>query len=84
MMSIGKLPQTDSIQELARFWDTHDLTDFEDELEVVEEPAFERRTVVAVPLETVEAGMVEQLGKGKGLESAELIREWGLEKIDAG
>jgi hypothetical protein len=23
-----KLPNTDSIEELARFWDTHDLTDF--------------------------------------------------------
>ena len=31
-MSHPKLPQTDSIEELARFWDTPDLTDFEDEL----------------------------------------------------
>jgi hypothetical protein len=33
-----KLPQTDSIEELARFWDSHDLTDFEDQLEEVTEP----------------------------------------------
>lgn len=26
-----KLLQIDSIEELARFWDTHDLTDFADE-----------------------------------------------------
>ena len=32
-MKTQRLPQTDSIQELAQFWDTHDLTDFEDELE---------------------------------------------------
>jgi hypothetical protein len=31
-MSTDKLPRTDSIQELARFWDTHDLTEFEDDL----------------------------------------------------
>ena len=37
-----RLPQTDSIQELAKFWDTHDLTDFEDELEEVSERAFDR------------------------------------------
>jgi hypothetical protein len=39
-MKANKLPQTDSIQELARFWDKHELTDFEDELEEVTEPAF--------------------------------------------
>ena len=32
-----KIPRLDSITELARFWDTHDLTDFEDELEEVKE-----------------------------------------------
>ena len=37
-----KIPETDSIQELASFWDTHDLTDFEDQLEEVTEPVFER------------------------------------------
>ncbi len=37
-----RLPQTDSIQELARFWDTHDLTNFEDQMEEVTEPVFER------------------------------------------
>jgi hypothetical protein len=32
-MNLEKIPQTDSIQELAEFWDTHDLTDFEEQLE---------------------------------------------------
>jgi len=41
-MIIQDIPQTDSIQELARFWDTHDLADFEDQLEEVTEPVFER------------------------------------------
>jgi hypothetical protein len=39
-----KLPETDSIEELAEFWDTHDLTDFEDQLEQVTEPVFQRDT----------------------------------------
>ncbi len=43
-MKESKLPKTDSIQELAEFWDTHDLTDFEDELEEVIEPVFVRGT----------------------------------------
>ena len=43
-MNRRKIPQTDSIQELAHFWDTHDLTDFEAELEEVSEPVFELST----------------------------------------
>ena len=40
-MNHTKIPETDSIQELADFWDTHDLTDFEDELEEVTELVFD-------------------------------------------
>ena len=32
-MTRTNIPQIDSIQELAQFWDTHDLTDFDNELE---------------------------------------------------
>ncbi len=39
-----RILQTDSIQELAHFWDTHDLTDFDTELEVVDEPVFDLQT----------------------------------------
>jgi hypothetical protein len=49
-MTENKLPRTDSIQELARFWDSHELTEFDGELEEVQEPAFERGTVVSVRL----------------------------------
>lgn len=38
-----RLPATDSVRELASFWDTHDLTDFDNQLEVVAEPVFERK-----------------------------------------
>lgn len=41
-MTETKIPQTDSIEELAQFWQAHDLTDFEDELEEVTEAVFAR------------------------------------------
>lgn len=41
-MNSSRLPQTDSIQELASFWDTHDVTEFENELEEVGEQVFQR------------------------------------------
>ena len=80
-MNSPKFPHTDSIQELARFWDTHDLTDFEDQLEEVTEPIFERKTLVKVQLKPEEIRAVNGIAKSKGLCAADLIREWILEKI---
>jgi hypothetical protein len=37
-----KLLGPDSIEELAEFWDTHDLTDFEQDMEEMTEPLFVR------------------------------------------
>ncbi len=82
-MKTRRLPQTDSIQELARFWDTHDLTDFEDQLEEVSQPVFERQTVIPLNLEPKEAKAVRKIAKAKGIADAELIRGWVREKIHA-
>jgi hypothetical protein len=80
-MKKSKLPKTDSIEKLAEFWDTHDLTDFEDEMEEVSEPVFVRGTAVKVPLESREAEAVEQLAQAKGISREQLVREWVLEKL---
>ena len=79
-----KLPETDSIQELAEFWDTHDLTDFEDELEVVAEPVFVRGAGINVPLEPGEVEGVERMAQAKGVSREELIRAWVLQKLTRG
>jgi hypothetical protein len=39
-MSNDEMPDGSSIEELAEFWDTHDVTDYLDELEEVTEPIF--------------------------------------------
>ena len=80
-MKIEALPQTDSIQELAQFWDNHDVTDFEDELEEVTERAFERRSVIALQLENAEAEAVRKLAEANGVADSDLIRGWVREKI---
>ena len=82
-MKTEALPQTDSIQELSQFWDTHDVTDFEDELEEVTEPVFEQQTVIPLNLESAEAEAVRRPAEAKGVEDAELIRGWVREKIGA-
>jgi hypothetical protein len=82
-MTTRRSPRTDSIKELARFWDTHDLTDFDDLLEEVTQPVFERQTVIPLNLEPAEARAVRKLAKAEGVADAELIRGWVREKIHA-
>jgi len=80
-MKKSKLPKTDSIQELADFWDNHDLTDFEDELEELAEPVFVRGAAIKVLLESGEVEAVEQMARAKGVSREELIRGWVLQKL---
>ena len=80
-MKKKKIPETDSIKELANFWDTHDLTDFEDQLEEVNEPVFEPVTDFQIHLEPDEAATVSQIARSQGISYEELIKEWVREKI---
>ncbi|MGH7832362.1 MAG: CopG family antitoxin [Candidatus Binatia bacterium] len=82
-MKASKLPKTDSIEELARFWDTHDLTDFEDQLEDVPEPVFDRpkERVIPIRLKRDEAEAIKRVAKSKGVREATLLRRWVREKL---
>ena len=82
-MNTPKIPHTDSITELARFWDTHDLTDFEHEFEEVPEPVFERRAeeTVTIHLPAAEVEAVKRLAKARGVGHTALIQEWVREKL---
>jgi predicted DNA binding CopG/RHH family protein len=81
MMKTRKLPQTDSIEELAKFWDMHDLTDFEDQMEEVTEPVFESATVMKIHLQPQDIEAVKRIAESRGVEQSVLIREWVLEKL---
>ncbi|MCE7983814.1 MAG: hypothetical protein DYG89_21780 [Caldilinea sp. CFX5] len=81
-MKQTRLPQTDSIEELAKFWDTHDVTDFEDELEEVTEPVFARRgTTVAIDLPAKEFAALQRLAQEEQVDYTTLMRTWVLEKL---
>ena len=82
-MNHTNMPQTDSIQELAHFWDTHDLTDFEDELEEVSEPVFELLPQLSVPLNSKELETLSVLAKSRDISRVDLVREWVLKHIEA-
>jgi hypothetical protein len=80
-MKRSKLPKTDSIEEMAKFWDSHDLTDFEDDLEEVAEPVFVHSATIKVPLAAGEVKAVEKMAEAKGVSREELVRGWVLQKL---
>jgi predicted phosphatase len=82
-MSSDQLPKTDSIAELASFWDTHDLTDFEDALEEVSEPIFEQQDTFVIPLNCDIAQALRQVAKSKGFPASTLIQHWIAEKLQS-
>jgi hypothetical protein len=84
-MKVTQLPATDSIEELAKFWDSHDLTAFENQLEEVTEPVFQRQPeqLMTLRLEPGEVRAVERIAKSRGVQDSELVREWVLEKLSS-
>ena len=76
-----KMPKTDSIQKLAAFWQRHDLTDFEDDLEEVSGPVFQRAHVVGVPLTGDEHQAVMDVAASRGVDEAALIHEWVKDRL---
>ena len=77
-----KIPDTDSIRELAEFWDAHEITAFDEQLEEVAEPIFVRaRSGVTVPLSGDERTAVRKIAVSRGVDEAALIHEWVQEKL---
>lgn len=83
MTKLQRVPQTDSIDVLAAFWESHDVTDFEDELEEVSEPLFERvtSTTIQIELPEKEFAAIQRIAHEQQLDYAGLVRDWVLEKL---
>lgn len=82
-MSKQELPKTDSISELAFFWDQHDITDFADLLEEVKQPLFGKGKRIHIHLKQDEIESIERLARKSGLGKDDLIRKWIVEKLNA-
>jgi len=79
-----RIPKTDSIKELAHFFETHDMGDCETELAEVHEvtgPIAIPRNSILVHLEPRQAAAVKKLAKAKSVSEEELVREWILQRL---
>lgn len=87
MRKKSRIPKFKSIAEEAEFWDTHSITDFEDETEDVEivfelDKPREETLVLRVQKEVKEK--LKITARKKGLNPSTLARMWLMEKLQAG
>ncbi len=76
------LPTTDSVAELAAFWQHHEVVDYEDQLEEVSEPVFEPIEHVFVPLSHEYLRALRKRADREHLSSEALVQKWVREHLD--
>lgn len=84
-MSKPKIPTFSSVQEEAEFWDTHDLTDYLDELEIVnggyQPTPGEVKTVMTIRVAPSLKEQIETIARSYDIPASSLVRMWIVEKI---
>ena len=84
-MEKSKIPEFKSIKEEAAFWDTHDITDYLDELEIVEgvyQPREgETKTVMTVRIAPSLKEEVEKVARSYDISTSSLVRMWIVDKL---
>jgi hypothetical protein len=80
---MSKLPDTDSITALAEFWQTHDLTDFEDDLAEVTEPVFQRAEPLSVMLPAADLAALRARARHEQIPESALVSRWIHERLHA-
>ena len=82
----SRIPKFKSLDEEAKFWDTHSITDFEDETEDVEIILEVEKPRDETLVLRVQKNLKEKLKKEarkKGLNASTLARMWLMEKLQA-
>lgn len=78
----SKLPQFQTPQDEAKFWDTHDFTDFMDEMTPVDmKVAQPLSDVVTVRFDSHTLNSLRTQATKKGIGATSLIRMWVKERL---
>lgn len=79
---MNKLPQFDTLDALVEFWESHDFTDYLDEMEEVDLNTLSSETnVLHIPLATEPLTKLTQLAAAQGLTPTRLVRSWIEERL---
>ncbi len=80
----SRIPAFATREEEAEFWDTHDTTDFEDEMVPVKVKVAKHLSEgVTVRLDSRTVARLRELAAAKGLGPSTLMRMWVLERLQA-
>ena len=80
-----RIPRFASLEEEAAFWDTHDVTDYPDELKPVK-VRFARNLSegITIRLDAETLAALRKQARDKGIGPSTLARMWILERMQAG
>ena len=78
-----KIPKFKSDQKAALFWDTHRLTEFKDDLELVKEKVFVKpeKQVMTIRVDKKLANALKIIAREKGINYSTLARMWLIERL---
>ena len=80
----SRIPKFKNYEEEARFWDTHEFTEFEDELEdvdIVFELNKPRTESLVLRVQKDIKQKLQKVARSKGLNVSTLARMWLMEKL---
>jgi hypothetical protein len=78
----SRIPEFSSYEEEANWWDTHDITDYLDELKPVKVRVAKDLThVLQIPFDSKDMGALSARAKEKGTDVITLARQWVLERL---
>ncbi len=80
----SRIPKFKTYEEEATFWDTHEFTEFEDELEEVEmifDLAKPKEETLILRLQKETKEKLEKEAKKKGLSTSSLARLWLTQRL---
>lgn len=83
-MKAKKIPKFKNYAEEAKFWDTHDVTDYLSEMKFEDVefiPRAKKEEVVTIRLEPSLKDKLGKVARGYGLNMSTLARMWLLEKL---
>jgi len=78
----SRIPEFTTYEEEAEWWDTHDITDYLDELKPVKvRVAKDLIHILQIPFDSKDMRVLSARAKEKGTDVITLARQWVLERV---
>lgn len=84
MTKVKKIPKFKTIAEEARFWDTHDITDYLPEMKEVKvsfDPQAPKEETLTIRVQSSLKRKLEKIAKSYGVNLSTLTRIWFIDKV---